>query len=154
MRPLGGKQPLSHDLYAYVLHYSPPANRYWENADTLLLRLELTSEVICDSGATEHIPLLDFHCPISSSNRNLVAEVAKRLLPGGAIILESGDSYHVYGRKTVSSAALTCLLAKSLLFSPIVDRAYIAHQLIEGRCALRISAGGQKRLVPTVVAVI
>lgn len=45
-------------------------------------------------------------------------------------------------------------LGTALLLAPIVDRAYIAHQLIEGRCALRLTPGGGKSQVPTVVAVL
>jgi hypothetical protein len=47
--------------------------------------------------------------------------------------------------------SLVRFLGKVLLFAPIVDRAWVAHQLIEGACALRISSragyGGPPRLV-------
>jgi hypothetical protein len=44
-------------------------------------------------------------------------------------------------------------LGRALLFAPIVDRAYLAHQLLERRCALRISAVGDEKPVPRVVHV-
>jgi len=45
-------------------------------------------------------------------------------------------------------------IGAAMLFVPIVDRAYLAHQLLEGRCALRLTPGGGKSQVPTAVAVL
>jgi hypothetical protein len=114
----------------------------------------MTSEVVLDDGTTAHLPLLVFRCPISPHNRRLVAEVAKRLLPGGAVILETGASYQAYGRNTIPASAFAPLLGKALLLSHIVKHRYIAHGLIDGKCIVGLSARGPKRTVPVSVEVV
>jgi hypothetical protein len=114
----------------------------------------MTSEVLLDDGTTAHIPLLSFRGPHSPHKRKLVAEVAKRLLPGGAVILESGASYHVYGRNTMPAKCLMTFLGKALLFAKIIDHRYVAHQVIDGRCTLRLSAHGANKSAPLSVQVV
>ena len=117
-------------------------------------KVGITSEVTLDDGTAAHIPLLQFRYPISPANGKLVAEVAKRLLPGGAVILEAGTSYQAYARATIPAKDLAPLLGQALLFSHIVKQRYIAHQLIEGRCALRLSAGRGKTSIPVCTQVV
>lgn len=116
--------------------------------------LTILSEVLCRDGSLGHLPMLDFHAFKSPENLRIVEEVAQRLFPEGSILMDSGESYHAYGTKLLSPEEFRRFLGKALLFVPIVDRAYVAHQLIEGRCALRLTAGGGKSQVPTVVAVL
>jgi hypothetical protein len=116
--------------------------------------LTFLSEVRCRGGLKNHLPMIDFHAASSDPNQRVVTAVTKRLFPDGAVLLESGESYHAYGTRLISDAEFRRFLGKALLFAPIVDRAYVAHQIIEGRCALRISAGGGKSRIPTVVALI
>jgi hypothetical protein len=117
-------------------------------------QIAITSEVRNAEGSVLHIPLLDLHCPPSAANLRLAESIARRLLPDGAIVLESGKSYHLQGVTLVGLDALIDFLSRALLFSPIVDRAYIAHQLLERRCALRLSSGGEKARRPKVVRVL
>ncbi len=123
-------------------------------ADADSKKVGITSEVTLDDGTAAHIPLLQFRYPVSAANGKLVAEVTKRLLPGGAVILEAGKSYQAYGRATIPAKDLTPLLGQALLFSHIVKQRYIAHQLIEGRCALRLSAGRGKTSIPVCTQVV
>jgi hypothetical protein len=116
--------------------------------------LTLLSEMLCSDGSKRHLPMIDFHAASSNPNQRVVRAVAERLFPEGALLLESGESYHAYGTRLVSETELRRFLGRALLFAPIVDRAYIAHQVIEGRCALRLTAGGGKSRVPTVVAIV
>lgn len=110
------------------------------------------SEMWLVDGSKKHLPMLDFHCPVSAENEKLATDAAKTLLGGPFLLLNSGNSYHAIGRRLVELDALIEVLARSLLLSPIIDRGYIAHQLIEKRCALRISKGGHENKVPIVVA--
>lgn len=110
----------------------------------------VTSEVKVQS-ETMHIPLLDFHCPKNRKNDNIVIEVSHLLFPNGFIVLDSENSYHCYGLTLVSEKQLLDILSKALLFSPIIDGAYIAHQILERRCCLRISKGGNQKKQPTVI---
>jgi hypothetical protein len=116
--------------------------------------LTLLSEVVRRDGSLGHLPMIDFHAPKSAANQHLVEAVAERLFPRGAILMDSGESYHAYGTQVVSQEEFRSFLGYAMLFIPIVDRAYVAHQLIENRCALRITAGGGKSQIPTVVAVL
>jgi hypothetical protein len=114
--------------------------------------LAFLSEVVCRDGSLRHLPMADFHAFKSAPNQRIVEAVAERLFPNGAILLESGESYHAYGTELLSEVDFRVFLGRAMLCAPIVDRAYLAHQVIEGRCALRLTSGGGKSHVPTVVA--
>jgi hypothetical protein len=114
--------------------------------------LILSSEVKLDSGEVMHIPMIDFHCPESTQNTALVEECMRRLNCGGGWIVSSGKSYHFYGRHLLSQASLYKFLAYALLLSPITDRAWIAHQIIEGSCGLRISKRPSDQEPPRIVS--
>jgi hypothetical protein len=45
-----------------------------------------------------------------------------------------------YGDAMLDDRGLTRFLARCLLFAPVIDRAWVGHQLLESACALRISA--------------
>jgi hypothetical protein len=99
----------------------------------------LSSLVRLNDGSRRHIPMLDFHCPSSAANLELATEVIRNLNATPGYLVESGKSYHFYGERLLVDSELTRFLASALLFSPIIDRAWIAHQLLEGFCGLRIS---------------
>jgi hypothetical protein len=96
-----------------------------------------------------HLPLLDFHCPETVRNDRLVATVCERLFRSATLVFVSGESYHAIGLELLDEAALRNFLIRSLFFAPIVDRAYVAHQLLEGACALRLNFSATKPNVPT-----
>ncbi len=121
-----------------------------EGESNLTLLSELTR---CD-GSTGHLPMIDFHAFKSPANQRLVEAVAEKLFPDGSILMDSGESYHAYGTRVLSPEDFRRFLGTAMLFVPIIDRAYVAHQLIEGRCALRLTTGGGKSQVPVVVAVL
>lgn len=112
--------------------------------------LVFVSEIEMVDGSAQHIPMLDFHSAFSDHATELVTDVIRTLDLTG-VLLSSGKSYHFYGDQPVTPTRLRELLAKALLFGPIVDRTWIAHQLIEGRCALRISTRADYGRPPTVV---
>lgn len=108
------------------------------------------SEVETTSGDTLHIPMVDFHIPISEENLNIAIEVANKLCEA-PFICETDKSYHLISRSLVSNEDLVTFLAKSLFFCPIIDRAYVSHQIIERRCALRIGKSFSGGPCPIVV---
>jgi hypothetical protein len=97
-----------------------------------------------------HIPMLDFHCSVSAENDQRVRFIAIALGLHGYIV-HSGQSYHFYGSGLIATEELVTLLSSALLFSPIIDRAWIAHQIIERACGLRISSGKTYPHPPLVV---
>lgn len=112
--------------------------------------LAVTSLVRTKAGVMKHLPMLDFHTGYSAHATRLVMEVL-RLLNSTGVLLRSGKSYHFYGDRLLDGEENRRFLGQALLFEPIIDRAWIAHQLIEGRCALRISPRKEYGGVPTVV---
>jgi hypothetical protein len=112
--------------------------------------LAVTSRVHLRDGTMLHIPMLDFHVAFSNHSTALVTEIISTLKFSGKL-LRSGKSYHFYGNRLIEADEMRSFLGRFLLFEPIVDRAWIAHQLIEGACALRISPRAEYGGVPQVV---
>src|SRR5208282_912323 len=115
--------------------------------------LALSSRVLTKRREVLHLPMLDFHCPASRENEVLVKAVIGEIGLEG-YIAKSGASYHFYGCTLVDEQSLITILGKSLLFCPIIDRAWIAHQLIERACGLRISAGKSYEKCPEIIGTI
>ena len=92
----------------------------------------------------KQLPLLDFHCPESTENDHLISDVCKQLYRGAALVFSSGESYHTLGLDPLDEQGFRDFLTRSLLFAPIVDARYVAHQLIEGACALRLNSSMEK----------
>ena len=66
--------------------------------------------------------------------------------------LASGESYHFISSAIMSWNELYIVLCKALRFCPIIDRAWISHQLEEQSCSLRINK--KNGIMPIVVRVI
>lgn len=101
-------------------------------------KLLVLTSLVADADGERHLRFLDFHCAYSDSATALVSAVIS-LLGCHGTLLSSGKSYHFYGDALLDGNGLRKFLGHALLFEPIVDRAWIAHQLIEGCCALRVS---------------
>lgn len=106
--------------------------------------LSFSSRVELGCGEIRHIPLLDFHCPENINNDRLVSEVCKQLNLSRALVFASGESYHALGLELIDALGFRDFLTRSLLFAPIVDARYVAHQLLDGECALRLSHSTDK----------
>jgi hypothetical protein len=115
--------------------------------------LAVTSLVEMEDGSFKHLPMLDFHIGYSDSATKLVVEVIKSLESSGTL-LKSGKSYHFYGGSLLSARELQAFLGRALLYTPIIDRAWTAHQIIEGRCALRISPRPEYGGAPSILTAI
>jgi hypothetical protein len=112
----------------------------------------IVSEVIMSDGSLRHIPMMDFHSAPTKEGRIAATAVCKQIFPNGALLLESGESFHAYGLELMTTSDFFKFLGHSLLYTPIIDRAYIAHQLIEKRCALRVS--GASKPIPITLQVV
>lgn len=106
--------------------------------------LSLNSEVTLKNGETKHFFLLDFHVRRSDNNLVTISKILKILKLKG-YIFDSGESYHFISKTLYDLEKIIDLLAKSLFFSPLIDRAWIAHQILERSCSLRVGAKHQKR---------
>lgn len=90
-----------------------------------------------------HIPLIDFHIPVSDENQNICLNILLLLNLKG-YLLNSGKSYHFIGKEVVNYMQLQNILFNALLFSPIIDKSWIAHQLIQKFCCLRVTEKYQR----------
>lgn len=114
------------------------------NAQSAGHHLSFSSRIEIGADGTKQLPLLDFHCPESAENDRLVSDVCKQLYRDTALVFSSGESYHALGLDLLDEHGFRDFLARSLLFAPIVDARYVAHQLLEGACALRLSNSADK----------
>ena len=111
----------------------------------------INSKVKLNNGDIKHIPMLDFRIKYSDANTALIKYICKKLLPDSSgFLLRSGHSYHFIGDSLVNEAELVAFLGRSLLFTPIVDNIWIAHQLFEGSCTLRL--GIKHGVFPTLIS--
>jgi hypothetical protein len=110
--------------------------------------LSFSSKIEWAAEGMKQLPLLDFHCPESAENDRLVSEVCSLLYRHTTLVFASGESYHALGLNPLDQHGFQDLLVHSLLFAPIVDARYVAHQLLEGACALRLSNSIDKPNLP------
>lgn len=114
--------------------------------------LGVISKVRTNKGHQSHIPMMDFQCPVSAQNLNGLVELLPSTGQRHGFILQSGRSYHYYGKELLNNNQLwVSFLGKCLLMKGFVDERYVGHQLVDGHCVLRMSAGSRKRHVPVVV---
>ena len=112
----------------------------------------ICSQVELMNDSIKHIPMMDFQCRKSSRSLELVVSIVRRFGIGAGVILETDRSYHFYGSQLLSHSELAPFLGRALLFAPIVDQAWIAHQLIDMCCALRAGPRRPGGEAPRVVA--
>ena len=96
------------------------------------------SRVRVEGGEDYHFPMLDIRCSISEANLVSLERLADRLFDCPWALIESECSYHLIGASLLTEREFTKFFGKAILFGPLVDRNYIAHQLINGCAALRI----------------
>lgn len=98
----------------------------------------LSSRVTSHTGTVGHIPMVDLRIRHSSTATATAVEVFRTLGVSGTLF-QTENSYHFYGEEVLSQDEFITFLARTALFSPVVDQRWIAHQLIDRHCALRVS---------------
>ena len=101
--------------------------------------LSIGSRVTLLDGSQAHIPMIDFCCSVGKKEVTIVNAICQRIFDCRFTIFISGNSFHAYGDLLQSAEDRIKFLANSLLFSPITDKNYIAHQLLQEFSTLRIS---------------
>lgn len=110
----------------------------------------LTSAITLRSGEVLHLPMLDFASKSRRPSAREAVEHAAGALRVPGFLVESGQSYHFYGQVLVDASALRTFLTRAILLAPVADSRWVAHQLLEQTCSLRISPttrGGRPRVV-------
>jgi hypothetical protein len=113
--------------------------------------MSLSSRLISDGGQEWHIPMLDYRVPVTPENEHLIS-LQLHALGAGGWLLHSGRSYHFIGQGLLAGPeGLMNFLGRAMLFVPIVDGRWVAHQLVEGACSLRLTSGDERQPPPHVV---
>lgn len=123
-----------------------------ERSDSAYDQIALCSKVHTATGKELHIPLLDFHIEKTPIAFELVKKITRILFGDEFIVLATNRSFHSLGLVLKEEPAFMRILANSILFAPIVDNAYVAHQLMEREATLRISKDLANAKAPKVVA--
>lgn len=105
----------------------------------------VSSRVRKIDGSIRHFLMLDFACRNDEVGQDYAISILRQLDVHG-ILINSGRSFHFYSDTHFPYDEWVSKMGHALLFAPLTDGAWIAHQLIEGRAALRISKKGQYEL--------
>ena len=109
------------------------------NARSANKMVVLSSCVTLPNGHIRYVPMMDFRIPASRASRRLVLASIRHFDEYGGYLFTSGRSYHYYGKRLLTRTGWLRFLGTALLLNPIVDSAWIGHQLVDGKCGLRIS---------------
>lgn len=117
------------------------ADRVADVAESLggLKFLSIDSGVTLADGSRRFIPMLDFSVKSSKPGGFATAVASVEAIGEPGLLASSGRSYHFYGKRLLTSAEQVQFWARALLLTPIVDERWIAHQMLGGRAALRVS---------------
>ena len=101
--------------------------------------VSMLSTVTMTDGSMRFLPMLDFTTKVVRSGARHTVEGALRAMDEPGVLLSSGRSFHFYGQVPLTRDGMHRFLAKALLLAPITDSRWIAHQMLAGVAALRIS---------------
>lgn len=113
--------------------------------------LGLYSGCRLQDGSISHIPMMDFRGVPSQRHLGRIKKGLQSIGQTKGAIFESGRSYHFYGYDLLAHEEWLDFMGKCLLLAPLIDSRYIAHRLIEGEAALRLSSSDAKPQIPTVI---
>jgi hypothetical protein len=116
--------------------------------------LMVSSQVLTRDGVSMHLPLLDLSIPYSTRNTRLARRAVESLgIPG--VLFKTERSYHFYGVRLLSEDEyLHTFLGQALLFAPLTDQRWIAHQLLDGFAVLGLSRRSASKSIPVAVAAV
>jgi hypothetical protein len=85
-----------------------------------------------------HLPMLDLGVPVGPKGEAAAVDALESLNLFG-LLFDSGKSFHFFSASLITGNELWALIGRAQLLAPIVDARWASHQLIDGRCSLRIS---------------
>lgn len=87
-----------------------------------------------------HVPMLDLRPDNSGPLPSGLVRLSRFLMSSGGWLLKTDRSFHLLGKALIPESEWSAFMGRSLLFAPLVDRAYVAHHLMRGFGTLRVSA--------------
>ncbi len=113
----------------------------------------IISPVMLASGKEAQMMLIDFSCDKSAEKEAEVTAFLKKNKFAPGYILDSGNSYHFYGRRVLESGSWRDFMAKCGR-SRLVDSDWIRLHIDEDYSLLRISSGLSKPNRPRVIRLV
>jgi hypothetical protein len=113
----------------------------------------LDSRCALADGSAAHLPLMDFRIVPRDGDTEKLWYALEAIGERRGAILKSGRSYHYYGFRVLPHDKWEAFCAKCLLLSPLTDSRYVAHRLLAGAAALRLSNTAIKPEIPYVVSI-
>ncbi|MEI7014077.1 hypothetical protein [Leptospira licerasiae] len=101
--------------------------------------ISLRSNVGISNGLDLHIPMIDFHITPGKHSEKIIETIIYTLGINPGYLINSGKSYHYLSTFLLPKEKLMNILVKLILLSPIVDRNWLVHQILEGSCSLRMT---------------
>lgn len=165
-------------VYTYepLRHDEKGKNPYWISRDDVLKmdpiidlmnnlqgseQLAISSHVRLQNNKRGHLPMMDFETTRSENGLEVVLSRLKHVDISNGWILETGQSYQLYGPDILTNNEWLDFLAKCLLMSivhtrqnieQVADPRYIGHSLRRKCSTLRLTTNGDKNFIPKVVA--
>lgn len=147
---------INHEIIEFADHHNAIKEELWIPSKSILSyngvnsdKMGINSLVMDRNGQLWHLPMMDFHIPLSSRGDEIVVTVCHRLGFNKGCVINSGKSYHFIGSEMMEEEQLMESLSRGLLYGPITDIRWIAHQLLEHSCTLRI--GRKNGIFPKVI---
>jgi hypothetical protein len=116
--------------------------------------MALYSSCSLESGSFAHLPMMDFRGAPSERHLARIKKGLHSIEQTRGAILASGRSYHFYGFDLLTEHQWLAFMGRCLLLAPLTDSRYIAHRLIEGEAALRLTRSISKPQIPSVIALL
>lgn len=116
------------------------------------LVLAMSSRCMANDGSERFLPMLDFQCQPDAYFLAALQFGLKKIAPGGGALVDSGRSFHFYGFRDMTKSQWREFMYRALLLAPLTDARYVAHRLIDGYAALRITSSPLKPTIPTIAA--
>lgn len=132
-------EALSHTENSYYTEINCGNIDYFASTlDNIDENLAAASNVKVKEGVNMHICMIDFNIPFSTNGTYVITQLLKTLKIQGYLLC-SGKSYHFYGKRLMLEEEYIQFLVKLIFLSPIIDKNWIAHQLLRSQSFLRIT---------------
>jgi hypothetical protein len=110
--------------------------------------VSLCSTVRRYDGTSAYLPMFDLGLPATDPQSEAASIEALEALGLTGALFTSGRSFHFVADALAAVDEMVPLLARAQLLSPVIDYRWIAHQLIDGECRLRISTDVERDSAP------
>ncbi len=110
----------------------------------------IISRVCTPYGEEKHIPILDLSIYPNQENAHFVKSTFEHEGISG-FLLNSGNSFHFYGKDLLYEDEWLRFMYKSLLIPTVTDTRHVGHRLLDGYGTLRLTTNAHKPKIPELI---